>query len=293
MDGIAGGVVRLARALQVGLQLAQAGHGRLEIGLGLLDGQRVLHAVAIGLALLQQPQEALLLFAFRLESLVALGDLGLRLELFELGGQFAQDVLDPGHVLARVGQAVLGLAAALLVARHARGLFQEHAQFVGPGLDDARDHALADDGVAARAQAGAQEDVMDVAATDLLVVDEIAAGAVAGQYPLDGDLAVLAPLPGRPALGIVEHQFDRGPRRRLAVDRAVEDHVLHGLAAQLGGLGFTQDPAHGIDDVGLSAAIGTHHADQLARHLDGRGVDERLETCEFDLGKSHRKRSFA
>ena len=122
-------------------------------------------------------------FAVGLQLAVARGDFGLRLQLFELAVQLAQDILDPGQVLARVGQAVFGFAAALFIARHAGSLFQEHPQFFGARLDQAVDHALADDGVAASAQAGAQEDVVDVAAADLLVVDEIAAGAVAGQHP--------------------------------------------------------------------------------------------------------------
>jgi hypothetical protein len=58
-------------------------------------------------------------------------DLGLLLQLVEVGVQLAQDVLDPRQVLARVVQPVLGLAAALLVLGDARGLFQEQAQFLG------------------------------------------------------------------------------------------------------------------------------------------------------------------
>ena len=59
--------------------------------------------------------------------------------------------------------AVLGLAAALLVLGDARGLLEEHAQLLGLGLDDARDHALLDDRVGARPEARAEEDVGDVA----------------------------------------------------------------------------------------------------------------------------------
>ena len=51
----------------------------------------------------------------------------------------------------------LGFAAALLVLGDARGLLEEHAQLLGLRLDDARDHALLDDRVAARAEAGAEE----------------------------------------------------------------------------------------------------------------------------------------
>ena len=197
----------------------------------------------------------MLLFAVGLQLAVARGDFGLRLQLFELAVQLAQDILDPGQVLARVGQAVFGFAAALFIARHAGSLFQEHPQFFGARLDQAVDHALADDGVAASAQAGAQEDVVDVAAADLLVVDEIAAGAVAGQHPAHRDLGVGAPLAGGAPFAVVEHHFHGRARGRLTIARAVENDVLHGLATQFRGLGLAQHPAHGVDDVRLAATV--------------------------------------
>src|ERR1044072_5287397 len=49
------------------------------------------------------------------------------------------------EVLARVGDARLGLLAALLVAGDAGGLLDEHAHVVGFGLDEAREYALFDD----------------------------------------------------------------------------------------------------------------------------------------------------
>jgi hypothetical protein len=71
------------------------------------------------------------------------------------------------------------------------GLFEEQAQFLGARLDDAADGALADDGVGARAQAGAEEHVLHVAPAHRLVVDVVAAGAVAREHALDGDLGEL------------------------------------------------------------------------------------------------------
>ncbi len=98
----------------------------------------------------------------------------LALQLFQIGIEFAQDVFDAHQVFARVLQAVFGFAAAFLVLRDAGRFFQEDAQFFGTGFDDARDHALADDRVGARAEAGAEEDVLNVAAAHRLVVDVVA-----------------------------------------------------------------------------------------------------------------------
>ncbi|MNI72646.1 hypothetical protein D3C73_1286000 [compost metagenome] len=122
---------------------------------------------------------------------------------------------------------------------------------------------------------------MDVATPNLLVIDEIAAGAVPGQDPAHGDFGVGAPLAGGAPFAVVEHHFHRGPGGGLAVARAVENDVLHGLATQFRGLGLAQHPADGVDDVRLSAAVRTHHADQLAGHGNHGGIDEGLEAGEF------------
>ena len=105
--------------------------------------------------------------------MVLAGDFGLRFELFHLAAEFEADVLDARQVLARVLEAVLGFLAPFLVLGDAGRLFEEDAQVVGLGLDDARDHALADDGVGARPEAGAEEEVDDVLAADVQVVDVV------------------------------------------------------------------------------------------------------------------------
>src|SRR6185436_10423841 len=69
----------------------------------------------------------------------------------------------------------------------------------------------------------------------------------------------------------------------LAVTGAVEDDVLHRLAAQRGCLRLAEHPAHGIDDVGLAATVGTDDSDELAWCGDRRRVDERFESGKLDL----------
>ena len=94
-----------------------------------------------------------------MQRVVLLGHLGLACQAPDLAAELVADVVDAGEVLARVLQPVLGLLAPLLVLGDAGGLFEEEAQLVGLGLDDARDHALVDDGVGARPEAGAEEEV--------------------------------------------------------------------------------------------------------------------------------------
>src|SRR5690606_18393707 len=107
-------------------------------------------------------------------------DLGVLLGLFRLPRQVLQLLADlvaqvgeALEVLAGVADAGFGFLAPLLVLGDAGGLLQVHAQVLGPGLDDLADHALLDDRVAARAQAGAQEQVGDVAPAALGAVEVV------------------------------------------------------------------------------------------------------------------------
>ena len=222
-----------------------------------------------------------------LERVVARGDFGLLLELLEVAVEFAQDVFDPREVLARVAEAVLGLAAALLVLGDAGRLFEEEPQLLGLGLDDPADRALADDRVGARTEAGAEEHVLHVAPAHRLVVDVVARVAVARQHPLDRDLGELRPLAAGAVVGVVEHQLDAGAAGLLARGGAVEDHVLHRLAAQLGGARFAEHPAHRIHDVRLAAAVGPDDADELAGQQEVGGFGEGLEAGELDGIETH------
>ncbi|KAG1395420.1 hypothetical protein G6F59_014006 [Rhizopus arrhizus] len=187
-----------------------------------------------------------------------------------------------------MADAGLGFLAALLVLGDAGRLFQVHAQVFRARLDDLADHALLDDRVAARAQAGAEEQVGDVAATALGAVEIVVAGAVAADRALDRDFVERGVFAGNRMVGVVEDQLDGGLRDRLAGVGAGEDHVGQRVAAQAAGRTFAHDPAHGVDDVRLAAAIGPHHAGHVGRQVQGGRIDERLEAGQLDRGKTHR-----
>src|SRR5688572_19860478 len=277
VQAVARRIVRGARGLDARLDAAQLRVVRFQ----LVGDARKLLPVALalgGIAPPQVPEQVLLELQVGVEFLVARRHLGLRVELLELRAELQADVGDARQVLARVGEAVLRLAAALLVARNARGLLEEHAQLLGLRLDHARDHPLLDDRVRARTQAGAEEHVGNVAPAHMGAVDVVARLAVALHGALDGDFGVLRPLAGGAALRVVEDQLDRGARDRLAVHRAVEDHILHRVAAQGGGPAFAEHPAYCVDDVRLTAAVRADHAHQLAGDLDRGWVYEGLES---------------
>ena len=220
--------------------------------------------------------------------MVVLSDFGLFFKLVQVGVEFTQDVFDTREVLTGVGESVFGFASTLFVFGDACSLFQEKAQFFRLGFDDATDRALTDDGIGPRAQACAQEHVLDIAPAHRLVVDEITAGAIAGQHALDRNLRVLAPLSPGPVVIVVKDQFHTGAAGSLSGGGAVEDDVLHGLATQFAGPTLAQHPTHRIHDVGFAAAVGTDHPHQLTgKHEIGRFC-ERFETGQFDRTETHR-----
>ena len=287
VDVVPGRVMRLPDGFQVGLDAAQVGDARLQLVHGLLGLGLDATLVHFTFRALEEPLLVLAQGGLRLPFVVLLRDLGLLFQLVEVAVQFAQDVLDPGQVFAGVAEPALGFAAPFLVLGDAGRFLQEQAQLFGLGLDDAADRALADDGVGTRAQAGAQEHVLHVAPAHRLVVDVVAAGAVAREHALDRDFRELAPLAAGAVVGVVEHQFHRGTRGRLAGGGAVEDDVLHRLAAQFAGARLAQHPAHGVHDVGLAAAVRPDHANQLAGQQEVGGFGEGLEPGELDGIETH------
>src|SRR5690606_23733995 len=92
------------------------------------------------------------------------------------------------EVLAGVADAGLGFLAPFLVLRDARRFLEVGAQFLGLGVDDPGDHPLLDDRIAARAQAGAEEQVGDVAAAAARAIEVVVALAVTADRALDRDL---------------------------------------------------------------------------------------------------------
>ncbi len=286
-------VHRIARGVVVRAQRLLPRFGGAHVGLQALerdretgDGRRVALAGAGGVLLLREPKQLL----HELQAGLVLAELGgdpcLRFELFQLRAELDPDILDAGQVLARVGQASFGFLAPLLVLRDAGGLLQEHAELLGLGLDHARDHALLDDRVGARPEARAEEEIVDVAAAHRDVVDVVRRVLVARQHALDRQLGILAPLAADPSRAVVERELDRRAADGLAFAGAVEDHVLHRFAAERGRLRLAEHPAHGVDHVGLAAAVGPDDPDQLAGRGDGRRINERLEPCELDLGEA-------
>src|SRR5690606_39092563 len=90
------------------------------------------------------------------------------------------------------------------------------------------------------------------------------------------------------AIRVVEYQLDARLPDGLAPARAVEDHVRHRIAAERLRRALAEHPPDRVDDIRLAAAVRADDAHQIARKLDRRGIDERLETGELDLTQAHK-----
>src|SRR5690606_10553800 len=118
---------------------------------------------------------------------------------------------------------------------------------------------------------------------DMNPVDVVLGGAFAFEHALDADLGVARPFSGSLAEAVVEDELDRCAIAGLALAGAVEDDVLHRLAAQVPGRALAEHPAYGVDHIRLAATVGSDHAHDLTRNRDGRGIHEGLESGELDF----------
>ena len=161
-------------------------------------------------------------------------------------------------------------------------VFEDDAALVGALQDQLVDRALADDGVAVRAQAGVQQQLGDVLEPDSGAVEQVLAFARAVQAARDADLVVLDRQTG---VGVVEDQRHLGHTQGLRGGRAGEDD-LFGLAGahSLGGL-FAEDPQQGVGDVGLAAAVGADDDDDAGLELGGDAGCEGLEADEVEAAE--------
>lgn len=223
----------------------------------------------------------------RLQGAPGFGGLGFLREFVALFAELVQAVVVAGEVLAHFVHPRFAFFAPRFVEGDARRFFDEGAQFFRLGFDDAADHALFDDGVAARANAGALQQFDDVAAADALAVDAVLRLAVALYFAGDVEFGVFGKCPARLAVAVVEVEGDARLCASAAVFGTGKDDVGHRLAAQLFGGGFAEYPAHGVDDVGFAAAVRADDAGQRRINGEGGVVGEGFESGEADGGEVH------
>ncbi len=179
------------------------------------------------------------------------------------------------------------LAAPLLVLGDTGRFLDIDAQLFRLGLDESGNHALLNDGVGARAEAGAQENIRDVLAAAAYAVQKVIRLGFARHQSLDGDFRKLGILAPETTIRIIEDQLNGGLGNRLAGSRTIENHIRHGLAAQVLGGRLTHDPAHSVDDIRLATTIGANHGRQIGREVCDGWIHKGFEAHQLDAFQSH------
>ena len=156
--------------------------------------------------------------------------LGLALEGLDLALHFRDDVGHAREMDVHLLELPLAFLLALLVLQNSCSLFDERAALLGLGLQDLAEMALRYDRVGARSHTGVVKDVEHVHAAGDRAVDQVFAHAAAVHAPRDGHLAEFH---GQRAVGVVEHKLHLGDADGLPRGRAGENHVFHGLPAQV------------------------------------------------------------
>ena len=157
-------------------------------------------------------------------------------------------------------------------------LLHELPALVRLGREHGFDLALADDGVHRAAEPDVGEQLDEVGAANLRLVDEVLALAAAMQPPGDRDLREVE-LAEAAAL-VVEDELDLAALRRRPAFGPVEEHVVGLLRPQLGGGQGAGRPDDRVGDVRLARAVRTDDDGDARLELQLEGVRERLEAAQ-------------
>ncbi|CAB4827572.1 unannotated protein [freshwater metagenome] len=208
----------------------------------------------------------------------------LALERAQLPPDLAQEVLYPQEVALRRVEAALGLFLATAELQDPCRFLDDRPTLLRAGVQHGVDLALTHDDVLLATDAGVAEQFLDIEQAAGNPIDRVFALARAEQRAADADLAELH---GEHPIGVVDGEGDLRPSERGAFVGAVEDDVVHLLAADRAGGLRTEHPCDCIDHVGLARTVRADHDGDARLELERGGVCERLETLEGERLEEH------
>ena len=215
---------------------------------------------------------------------VALRPLSLARQRSNLALHLGDEIVDARQVGRRFLQTPLGAPLAVAVETDAGRFLEQLAPLIRFIGKQRVHHLPLDDDAGVGSESGAAHHVVDVAQAAGSVVEEVIALARAAQPPRDHDFAERNV---ERSVVVLEMERDFGDVHGAARGRALEDHLFHLRAAEGAGALLAEHPAHGVGDVGLSAAV---RADDRghARLEDHLGlIGERLESVNLELRQTH------
>ncbi len=294
MQGRAGARLGVAQGRQIGggHRLRRGGLGLQAGALGDVAGQRRKGALGleesrVGRSPGDELGQRLIAADFGAEALVAQALARLTAQRFNLGIDLAHHVFDAGEVLFRRFQPQFGLVPARVQAGDPGRLLQHQPPRRRLGGNDLADLPLPHHRRRAGAGRGVGEQQLHVARAGFAAVDLVGRALVALDAADDLDGFGIVEGGRGAAVGIVQHQPDFRDIARGAAAGTGEDDVLHaGGAHVLVGV-LAHDPAHGLDEIGLAAAVRTDDAGEARLDLEFHGVAETLEPGQFQPLELH------
>ncbi len=211
----------------------------------------------------------------------------LRLEARHLRGQLPNDVFGPRQVCLGGFEAELRLVAASMQSGDAGGLFEDAPARFGARLDDLADAALMHQSRRTRAGRGVGEQHGDIAGADFLAVDAEGRSLFAHDAARHFQCFELVEGRGGAAIAVVDRHHDFGMIAPRPAGIAGEDDVVHLAGAHRFVGGLAHDPAHGLDEVRLAAAVRTDHAGQAGFDLKVGRFDEGFESDQAQPRQLH------
>jgi len=218
-----------------------------------------------------------------LERLVLLRLLGLAGDGVELALDLPKDVVEAREILFGRLHLADGRFLAALVLGNAGRLLNELPPVLRLRLDKGGNAVLLDQRIGPGADTRTHEEFTDVQKAAGNLVDAVLAFAVPEQAA--GDLHLAERGIGLRKSGPIGGQ-DHGDLCHAdggGFHGSVEDDVVHLLAAQCLDPLFPHDPADGVDDIALAAAVGTDDGADPFSEVENDTVAERLKSCNFKL----------
>ncbi len=285
----------LAQARQPGGRHGLGGRRLLLLGLGgggalLRGGHRPRRGGGLraGARMGDQQQQRLVAADLGGQRAVALRRPGLPAQRIDPGGDRRQHVLDPREVVFGRAQPQLRLVPAGMQAADARRILQDAPARLGLGGDHLGHLPLAHHRRRARARRRVGEQQLHVARPHLAAVDAV--GRALAPVDAPGDLQHVGGIEGgrRRAGGVVEAENHLGVAAAGPVTGARKDHVVHAGRAHVLVRVLAHDPAQGLDEVRLAAAVRADDAGEARLDEKFARLDEGLEADDAQAGELHR-----
>ena len=195
-----------------------------------------------------------------------------------------QQVVESRQIRGRLFEAPLGAAAPVAVQAHTSSFLEEFAPVVRAVGQERVDHAALDHHTTVGTESRPADEVVDVAQAAGSPVQEVLAFAGAREAACDDHFCERN---GELAVGVLKMQRHFREVYRPARRGPLEDDFLHLRAAQEPRPLLAEHPAHGIRHVRLATAIWTDDGCDSRAEVEVRGIRERLEAVQLELGQPH------